>query len=299
MDPFPLPDDLQFLAAGYVMGDLSSEEMVQFQQLLMNHPELAQMVASLQETLSMLPAGLPPQHPNPQVKTNLLAAAKVQSNSQKLPRLKSVIKSRRFLWPTRIAASVAIGLAGCSVWLGYRVVTLQSRLAMAEHFVEVAIADKSATDPDLTVSSADVLLTQQWSGLAQMVQDHLKSVMRSQGPVDVATADPDILLAQLSLSEQIPMLASPEAKLLGGSRCQFGKAQGLRLTYQLPAEQTLSVYQIDLNGNQFPEFSGTYVTLRHHDVNLILWREANHLYALAAEMPLANLQTLAKTMELI
>ncbi|MEM8809943.1 MAG: hypothetical protein AAGF01_28325, partial [Cyanobacteria bacterium P01_G01_bin.38] len=122
------------------------------------------------------------------------------------------------------------------------------------------------------------------------------SLVRSQGPVDIATPDPDEILYQLARSEPMPTLASPQAKLLGGSPCQFGKAQGLRLTYQLPTEQTVSVYQIDLNGDQFPQFLETHVTLRDHDVNLIFWREQDYLYALAADLPLTDLQTLAQTM---
>lgn len=301
MNDFPLSDHLQTLAAGYVLGDLSSEEMVQFQQLLVKHPELAHTVASLQETLLMLPHGLPSQQPDKRVRSNLLTNAKAQLSQAlvTVPEPPIVNPRRRPFRATRIATSFALALAGFSLWLTHRVVTLQTQLASVEGSVVMAIAESSVPDPSLTISPASPFLTQQWSGLLYMLDDHLVSLGRSQGPVDIVTANPNVLSAHFSLAEQIPTLASPRAKLLGGSRCQFGEARGLRLTYQLPTEQTVSVYQLDLNGDQFPEFSETYITLRHHNVNLILWREEDHLYALVAELPLTDLQTLTQTMEII
>ncbi|MEM9163569.1 MAG: hypothetical protein AAGC54_10945 [Cyanobacteria bacterium P01_F01_bin.4] len=297
MNEFPLFHDWQTLAAGYVLGDLSSEEMAQFQQLLAAHPKLTQTVADLQETLSMLPYGLPQQQPGRQVRSHLMATAKAQLSPTPAPlSQKRLARPRRSRWMTRLAASVAVALGGCSLWLTYRVVTLQARLASAEQFAEIALADESVIGPALTVSPAEPLLSQQWSGLSQLVQDHLESLVRSQGPVDIATPNPDEILTQFARFEQMPTLASPQAKLLGGSPCRFGKAQGLRLTYQLPTEQTVSVYQIDLNGDQFPQFLETHVTLRDHNVNLIFWREQDYLYALAADLPLSDLQTLAQTM---
>ena len=310
MNDFPLSEHLQTLAAGYVLGDLSSEEMVQFQQLLVNHPELAHTVASLQETLLMLPHGLSPGQPDTQVRAKLLINAKDHLSPVMAPLPQSPVSQsplsqpplsqpRHLLWSRRVAASVAIALGGFSLWLTHRVVTLQTQLALVERSVVTAVANGSSPDPALTISPAHPFLTQQWSGLLYMVDDHLVSLERSQGPVDVATANPNALSAHFSLAEQIPTLASPRAKLLGGSSCQFGEARGVRLTYQLPTEQTVSVYQIDLNGDQFPEFSQTYITLKHHNVNLILWREQDYLYALVAKLPLADLQTLTQAMEMI
>lgn len=300
MSHSPLPDDLQILAAGYVLGDLSSEEMIQFQQLLVVHPGLSKTVNSLQETLSLIPYGLPPQTPGTQARSRLLSAATARAKaSPKDLTSKSVNQPKRFSRAARFTTAVAIGLGGCSLWLSYRVATLQAQLATAERFVEMAISDDTAMSPTLTVSPAGPVLRQQWPGLSQLVQDHLASLMRSQGPVDVVTTSPETLLTQLSLSQQIPTITSPEVKLLGGSHCEFGEAKGLRLTYQLPADQAVSLYQIDLNGDQFPEYLETYVTLRYQNVNVVFWREENHLYALAAELPLTDLQTLAQTLESI
>ncbi len=337
MNHSPLSDDLQSLAAGYVLGDLSSEEMAQFQQLLTTHPELTRMVESLQETLSLLSYGLPPQTPDAQVRSRLLGAAQasvVRTSNSSLsvsPPIEqpSITRRRRSAWATRWAAVLAIGFGGCSLWLTYRVVTLQAQLKTAQDTVmaiadtaagdvsvrEEPLADKFATarEPEtmaesgqaeiglerevLVVSPADAFLQQQWTGLSQLVQDHRQSLVRSQGPVDIAARNPGTLLGQLPLSDQIPAIASPQATLLGGSHCQFGAAKGVRLTYQLPADQTVSVYQIDLEGEHFPKLPEANITLNYRNINLILWREENYLYALAAELPLADLQTLAQTME--
>jgi anti-sigma factor RsiW len=295
----PLPDELQALAAGYVLGDLSSEEMAQFKQLLGTQPELAQTVAALQDTLSMLPYGLPPQRPDSRVRSRLMDSAAAMSDPLPAPAQPPVRLAPKSPWLMRLAASVAVVMGSFSLWLGYRVVTLQAQLATAEQFVEQAMADNASTDLAITLTPTESLLNQQWSGLLQLVQDHTGSLVRSQGPVDVAATDLDVLSAQLARSEQIPLpaLTAAQAQLLGGSPCQFGDAQGVRLTYQLSDNQTVSVYRVDLKGDQFPELSGTYVTLKHHNVNLILWQDQDHLYALAAELPLTDLQILAQTLE--
>lgn len=309
-----LPEALQTLAAGYVLGDLSSEEMAQFQQRLQTQPELAQFVTSLQTTLSMLPQGLPPQMPNEGVKSRLLSVAQQSVSPQpaqpsgfkpqpalepRRHRPEQQAQRRRWAWAPPIAASLTLLLGGYSIWLTARVTGLQARLAASERFVEMVIAQQSISSPTLTISPAGALLHQQWSGLTQLLQDHQGSLVRPQGPVDIGTTDMAVLSAQIARGSKLPMLTSAKANLMGGSRCRFGQAQGIRLTYELPAEKTLSVYQIDLNGTQFPEFPETHITLRDQRTHLMLWREDNHLYALTAEIPLADLKNLAQTLELI
>ncbi|MEO0985494.1 MAG: hypothetical protein AAFY20_08095 [Cyanobacteria bacterium J06639_14] len=302
MKDLSLPDELQVLAAGYVLGDLSSEEMAQFQQLLAIQPELVQVVTSLQETLALLPYGLPQQVPQQQVRSRLLEAAQPPAKAiPAAPSSSPPIKRRYLPWSTRLVASLAIVIGGCSLWLTHRVVSLQAQLATAERLVEIAVTDTTGSDnvaaEPSVASSANGSLNQTGLDLSQLVQDHLESLVRSQGPVDVIAADPDALLGLFPIAEQIPTIASPQITLLGGSHCQFGKAEGIRLTYQLPAERKISLYQIDPNGDQLSEFLEAQVILKSRNINLILWREENYLYALAAELPLADLQTLAQTME--
>lgn len=55
----PPPEYWQLLLAGYVLGDLSSEEGSEVQQYLAAHPEAERAVAKLQATLNLLPLSLP------------------------------------------------------------------------------------------------------------------------------------------------------------------------------------------------------------------------------------------------
>jgi hypothetical protein len=70
-----IPDHWQELMAGYVLGDLSPEEAEELQHLLAEHPELAVEVALLQESLALMPFGLPQQTPSPQLREAILATA--------------------------------------------------------------------------------------------------------------------------------------------------------------------------------------------------------------------------------
>ena len=317
----PLPEDMQALVAGYVLGDLDEDERTQFQQLLADHPELVQDISTLKETLSLLPYGLPLQKPAPDVRSRLLGKAQQQLETAPAPDLTSDLQLQKtrsassHLRPSpsslkmRITAAIAAILGGCTLVLAHRVSTLQMRLATVNEVVELAMAgqDGSGESSALTIQPADTLLTEQWSGLSQIIQDHVGSLTRSQGPVDIAATDPLVLReklhTQLMASEtvvaQVPTLPLAQATLLGGSPCQFSQTKGLRMTYALPSHSPISLYQIDVQGDQFPTFSETYITVNQDDVNLVLWRQDDHLYALAAEMPPSHLHLLTQFMELI
>lgn len=75
------PEYLEELAAGYVVGDLSSEEAEEFQQLLRECPELIVQVGCLHEVLSEVLYGLNEVQPPPDLGSTILEAAKVSANS--------------------------------------------------------------------------------------------------------------------------------------------------------------------------------------------------------------------------
>ena len=60
------------LAAGYVLGDLSAEEMQQFEQLLQQHPDLLQEVQAMQVSFRLMPHALPTVAPPPQLLDRIL-----------------------------------------------------------------------------------------------------------------------------------------------------------------------------------------------------------------------------------
>ncbi|SRR5579883_32796 len=91
---------IEQLAAGFVVGNLASEEALEFQQLLQANPELAADVAQLQDVLEQVLYGLnevqPPQH----LKTAILSAATSPTHPTQ------ILKQRSLPWP-KILGSVA------------------------------------------------------------------------------------------------------------------------------------------------------------------------------------------------
>ena len=69
-----LSDDMKTLAAGYVLGDLDSEETRQFEQQLRDNAALQAEVSSLQTTLALLPQALPQQSPPAHLRQKILSA---------------------------------------------------------------------------------------------------------------------------------------------------------------------------------------------------------------------------------
>ncbi|MBD2005973.1 MULTISPECIES: anti-sigma factor [Cyanophyceae] len=98
------PEHLEELMTGYVLGDLSPEEALEFQRLLAENPQFATEVSSLQEALEVLPYALPEVTPPPHLRTAILEAA----NSSLTP----ISTPKRFSLPwSKIAAGAAALLA--------------------------------------------------------------------------------------------------------------------------------------------------------------------------------------------
>ena len=102
----PLSDDEQALAAGYVLGDLSVDEMAHVAALLQHKPEFTQEVNALQASLQLIPHALPKVEPPPQLQASILAA-----HAASLAPASSPSSSTRQAFPwSRIIAGIA-GLA--------------------------------------------------------------------------------------------------------------------------------------------------------------------------------------------
>jgi anti-sigma-K factor RskA len=98
------PEHLEELMTGYVLGDLSPEEGLEFQRLLAENPQLATEVSSLQEALEVLPYALPEVTPPPHLRTAILEAANSSLTPTSTP--------KRFSLPwSKIAAGAAALLA--------------------------------------------------------------------------------------------------------------------------------------------------------------------------------------------
>lgn len=114
------------LLASYVLGDLTPEEVIEVHKLLASHPELEAELRDLQETLALLPLGLPETSPPPQLGTQILQSA------QSLSSVKSSPPKKQRLWLGGVAAVTtvsAIALGLYSYNLRQRLILVQKELS--------------------------------------------------------------------------------------------------------------------------------------------------------------------------
>ncbi|MEM9806236.1 MAG: hypothetical protein AAF959_13230 [Cyanobacteria bacterium P01_D01_bin.56] len=275
------PQEIQELAAGYVLGDLTSAEAETFQSLLLTIPELQAEVTALQEALAMMPYGLDEVTPKGDLRSQILSAAQDEFISSLPPSIRHT--SKRF--PLRISWAMGSLAAGLAVLCGLATLRLGGQMRLAQQASQTEFASTSG-------------IHQTWSGLSQILQDHQRSLSNPAGPVDFVVQQPADILSLLkgfqTTVAALPLLPPKQGMLLGGSNCQLGETPGLRLTYQLGSEQTVSAYQLALADEEFPEFQSAQLTLQQSDgTGIVLWRDDDYLYALVAEMPTAELQSLA------
>lgn len=96
-----LPERIEELMAGFVLGNLSSEEAEEFTQLLTEHPELEIEVQRLQEILEVMPYALPEIAPPPTLRQSILdtALSQSQADAPTAPEpLSASKKPNRALW---------------------------------------------------------------------------------------------------------------------------------------------------------------------------------------------------------
>ena len=146
-----LSEQLQLLVAGYVLGDLSSEEAEEFEQLLATNSSIAQEVAQMQQALEISyapPEVSPPSH---------LRSAIMEAH-QAIPRNSScpVTKLARPLlsvWTIGAAAAavliVALGISNYHLWRSLQVIQAQSR---QDEFLTYSLRAKNASLSSATVA---------------------------------------------------------------------------------------------------------------------------------------------------
>jgi anti-sigma-K factor RskA len=104
------PEHWQELMAGYALGNLSSEEAEELQQLLDTHPELTVELDRFQDVLALVPYALPEAELPPKLRHNILHAAQLGDiNSLLRPKRARSLSSRFSL--ARMGAAVAAVLA--------------------------------------------------------------------------------------------------------------------------------------------------------------------------------------------
>lgn len=124
---FPSPEHLEELIAGYVLGNLCSEEAEEFKQLLAEKPELSQQVHQLEEVLGLLPYALPEISPPQHLRSAIVEAVHGPVN----PR----VVQKQFVLPwSKIIASIA---AIVSLALGIDSYRLRQELSSAKGVLKV------------------------------------------------------------------------------------------------------------------------------------------------------------------
>ncbi len=125
-----LPEELQLLIGGYVLGNLDPEEAAVFEQILENNPAVAAEVDQIQSALEI--AYAPPEvFPSPQLRSAILAASSSKQNPAEPLEGRSESRTRRnqswFIWgrTVNIAAAVlifALGISNYRLWQTLQVV---------------------------------------------------------------------------------------------------------------------------------------------------------------------------------
>lgn len=134
MAPLEQPEQWELLA-GYVLEDLSPEEIAQVNQYLQAHPELATEVSRLKKTLALLPLSLP-NSPPLALRSHLLNAAQTNADIRSNP---STIWNQPRTWLTMlasVAASLVIGVGFDNYRLRQELASTQATLAKLSHYQE-------------------------------------------------------------------------------------------------------------------------------------------------------------------
>lgn len=300
--PLP-PERWQELAAGYVFGDLNSEEAEQFQQILASNPELETEVKSLQETLAMMPSILLEPDPPARLRKNILKAASkdliIKHNQQN--RSIQLVKNVFALLGATVAIALGINNYFLRQQLNLARTQLEQQIALSPQTFQPG--NDSATK---IVFASESFLNNNWNGLNQLLEDHLHSLSSKSGSVGLASSNPNEISrhfrSQFMISDRVPLLTDRSAKLLGGSFCQFSQTKGIRFTYQLEDRETTSLYQLKRpKQSSFPHLTEEQLLYISNlsQPNLLIWRDRDFIYALVAPLSSQELEKLAAKVELI
>jgi anti-sigma-K factor RskA len=119
------------LMAGYVLGDLTPEEVAEVHQLLALHPELVAEVEQLQEVLALLPLALPEVYPSSQLRSQILKNAQInlESEFQTSPQIFKESYFAKYLNKTFLVGGI---MAALLVGIGLDSYRTRQQLAIAQ-----------------------------------------------------------------------------------------------------------------------------------------------------------------------
>ena len=123
---FPYSEEI---LAGYVLGNLEPEEIEQVKQQLEANPELQAQVSKLQETLALMPYGLPHSNPPPGLRDRILQAS---SQLEQVPDPAPVSQTKSFFRRDRLSFAFGSLAALLALMLGWESYRLRGQLAATQ-----------------------------------------------------------------------------------------------------------------------------------------------------------------------
>ncbi len=134
-NPSQNPEEWEKLIAGYVLGDLTPEEVAEVNQLLAIHPELIAEVGQLQEVLSLLPLALPDTYPSVQLRSQILKNAQITASpSAASPQILKTSSPRTSLPKTYLVGGA---IAALLLGIGFDSYRTKQQLAIAQNELSV------------------------------------------------------------------------------------------------------------------------------------------------------------------
>lgn len=217
-------DQIQELMAGYVLGNLSSEEAEMLRQQFTAHPELIGEVQQLQEVLSIMPYALPEEMPSESLREKILATA-IADPSSSPPRNRW--NRSAIAWGS-IAASLllALGIGLDNLRLRQQMTSLKAQVAQQRDLISMLQAPNAqlvalkGMDPMTNASGRAIMIPGQPEAI--LVLQNLPSLPNEKyyclwaivngKQKAVAWFEPN---SQGKVFDKVHLLSSSDMKLLG------------------------------------------------------------------------------------
>lgn len=182
-----LPERIEELIAGYVLGNLSSEEAEEFRQLLADYPEVAIEVQRLQEVLGVMPYALPEVSPPPSLRQSLLEtfSAEIQAATTSEPRPASKkpnagfwrqLKGSPRRWSSILggaAALLVVALALENYQIRLQVTRMQAKVSTMQDKVARLASDNHQIRQQVTTMQAKVARREDVISMLQQPDVHV------------------------------------------------------------------------------------------------------------------------------
>jgi anti-sigma factor RsiW len=314
-------DHMDELAAGYVLGNLSPEEAEVLQQYVRHNPEFAIEIDRLYDTLGVMPYALPEADEPINLRRQLfamIAEATPLSNPSTTPIVTPSDSDRPVLatsphprspvQPNRTPlclwiagwATVTAMLCGLMGWQTHReLMATRSALSAARDQVSTLEATVKAQIADNTpILQPDATLARLWQ-FDRLIEDHRRAIQGLGHGHTFQTSKIIEIVQQFQddfeFAPALPVLNDPGVQLISGSFCELGQIPGFRFSYQTKDGRKLSLYQVGTPSDPLllPKTNLGRLHVRQvGQPEIILWSHQGFDYALVAEMPREQLETI-------